>query len=111
MSDIKKFDTGLSDAQRERLHFLVEELGEVAQAVGKTLRHGFDSRDPTIPYSMTNRHWIEQEVGDLTAAILLLIEAKDLCDDTIQERIDHKKKSVMKWMHYQPVDEVKLEKV
>ena len=36
----------LSDAQLERLYILSEELGEAQQAVGKILRHGYDSKHP-----------------------------------------------------------------
>ena len=38
------FNTGLTDAQRERLARLLEERGEVQQIIGKVLRHGFDIR-------------------------------------------------------------------
>lgn len=31
----------LTNAQAERLHILLEELGEAQQAIGKILRHGY----------------------------------------------------------------------
>jgi hypothetical protein len=37
---------GLTPAEAERLALLAEECGEVIQAIGKVLRHGYESRHP-----------------------------------------------------------------
>lgn len=41
---MSKFSNKLNDAQSERLALLLEELGEAQQAIGKILRHGYQSR-------------------------------------------------------------------
>lgn len=42
---MKNFN-GLSPAETERLALLSEEMGEVQQAIGKILRHGYESIHP-----------------------------------------------------------------
>ena len=43
----QSFSNGLNDAEAERLAILLEEFGEAQQAVGKILRHGYESYDPS----------------------------------------------------------------
>jgi NTP pyrophosphatase (non-canonical NTP hydrolase) len=52
----------------KKLAHLVEECGEVLQAVGKAGRFGLDKRHPTRGFE-TNRQWILRELVDLEAAI------------------------------------------
>ena len=54
----------LTPAQAERLAMLAEECGEVIQAVGKILRHGFESRHPNG--GETNKDALLRELGDLS---------------------------------------------
>ena len=70
----------LTPAQLERLALLQEEMAEAQQAIGKILRHGLDSFDPTVPEDEreTNRGWLERELGDVEFAIRLLCGADDL---------------------------------
>lgn len=93
MNSIRAFNR-LTPAQAERLYYLLEELGEAQQAIGKILRHGYESRDPTkaTPLfdenrggdmgwqntSPTNRAMLEDELGDVTRAIAMLVGAGDL---------------------------------
>lgn len=60
----------------QKLAYLVEECGEVMAAVGKTLRWGLDSVDPTENAKLDvfgakerNRTWILREMQDLKQAI------------------------------------------
>lgn len=50
---------------------LVEELGELLAALGKTMRWGRDSFNPEVPPSAQepNWHWIEREIDDVLGAI------------------------------------------
>jgi len=57
---------------------LAEECGEVIQVIGKILRHGYDSTHPNDPEGDTNRALLENELGDLNAALQLMTEAKDI---------------------------------
>lgn len=73
MSD---FTTGLTDAQKERLYMLSEEAGEVVQAVGKILRHGYDNHHPDG--GPTNRRLLELEINDLNAVAQAMQRGCDL---------------------------------
>lgn len=63
----------------EKLGYLVEECGEVLQAVGKTLRWGPDSVNPELPRSEQeeNRAWVLRELKDLKRAIRYVQEMLD----------------------------------
>lgn len=60
--------------QKQKLGYLVEEMGEVQAAVGKTIRWGLDSYNPELPTELqeTNRQWILRELVDLKRAIELV---------------------------------------
>lgn len=53
----------LTPAEAERLAMLAEECGEVIQAVGKILRHGYESTHPDG--GPTNREALRREIVDL----------------------------------------------
>lgn len=90
----------LTDAQSERLALLLEELGEAQQVIGKILRHGFESFHPDRP-DTTNRLLLEQELGDVRAAVDILIKAGDLNEDMIGYSKDDKLLRVVKYLHHQ----------
>ena len=51
---------------------LIEELGELSAALGKTMRWGFDSFDPTVSANApreTNEEWVFREMDDVEGAI------------------------------------------
>ncbi|UVD36525.1 MazG-like nucleotide pyrophosphohydrolase [Rhodobacter phage RcXuper] len=56
------------------LAHLVEEMGEVMAAVGKTQRFGLESYNPLLPPEQreTNEQWLRREVDDLKLAITKL---------------------------------------
>lgn len=56
------------------LAHLVEEMGEVMAAVGKTQRFGLDSYNPLLPveHRETNESWLRREIADLKLAITKL---------------------------------------
>ena len=91
----------LSEAERERLALLVEENGEVLQAIGKVLRHGFESRNPLDRSSETNRLQLAREVGHLEHAVNRLTGAGDLERDTIDDARERKERTVGRWLHHQ----------
>lgn len=97
------FDNHLSDAEIERLALLAEEMGEALHAIGKILRHGYDSVDPTVRTNkqIDNRSMLEQELGDVRAAIVLLCNAEDVSNAMIQNRSVEKLEAVRKWLHHQ----------
>lgn len=92
---------GLTPAQAERLAWLMEECGEVIQVIGKIQRHGLESKNPLIENSETNRGSLERELGDVLAAIDLMVERCDLTRSEIDSQRVGKAFKVMKWMHHQ----------
>jgi len=65
----------LTPAEAERLAMLAEEAGEIIQAIGKALRHGYESKWPN---GMTNREYIRAEVTDFLGVLQLCTEENDL---------------------------------
>jgi NTP pyrophosphatase (non-canonical NTP hydrolase) len=90
---------GLSRAQIERLAWLQEECGEVIQAAGKIMRHGYESSWP--PGGATNRVALERELGDLQAAVQLMENRGDLRAADLRIYRCKKAASISKWMHHQ----------
>lgn len=81
---------GLTDAQAERLDYLQEELAEVIVAIGKIKRHGYESRNPDVLEHLGNRRDLEIELGQVIAAVRLLVNAEDLDNDVIESAMQVK---------------------
>lgn len=91
----------LTPAQAERLALLLEELGEVQQQIGKILRHGYGSYDPTCKLGNTNRTNLEWELGHVVAATQMLVEAEDVFTDRINHSAHLKRERIHPWLHHQ----------
>lgn len=89
---------GLMPAEAERLALLLEELGEAQQAIGKILRHGYESSWNGGP---TNRASLQHELGDVAAAVTLLVDAGDLVNDDIRNCTAAKLTRVRRFLHHQ----------
>lgn len=50
---------------------VVEELGELQAAIGKSLRWGWDSANPELPPSEqeSNQRWVRREIADVRHAL------------------------------------------
>lgn len=94
---------GLTPAEAERLALALEELGEMQQAIGKILRHGYESYNPFDPSKQTNRQALEREVGDVYTSIYLLFQAGDIRRIAVATREDIKRESVWQWLHHQAI--------
>jgi len=95
----------LTPAEAERLALLMEECAEVQQIIGKILRHGYESchpfdrkKDPT-----TNKENLEKELGDVSAALALLIQAGDVTIRNVTKFRADKLKRVGKYLHHNKV--------
>lgn len=57
----------------QRREYLVEELGELLSALGKSGRWGYTSTNPEIPVSkrITNAEWVKNEIADVRRALNL----------------------------------------
>ncbi len=91
---------GLSAAEIERLALLAEECGEVVKAVCKVLRHGYRSESPFG--GPINRVALEREIGNVRAAIDVMIEVGDVRRGDIAHWRQCKRASVGQWLHHQP---------
>lgn len=89
---------GLTPAEAERLALLAEEMGEAIQAIGKVLRHGYESRHPEG--GPTNRETLERECGDVRHAMIRLCDAGDLSKQRIHDCADMKAKTVSRYLHH-----------
>ncbi len=89
----------LTPAEAERLALLAEELGEATQAVGKILRHGYESKHPLG--GPTNRQSLEKELGDVRHAMIRLCDAGDLSKQHIHDMADVKALNITKYLHHQ----------
>jgi NTP pyrophosphatase (non-canonical NTP hydrolase) len=96
-----KFSNGLSDAETERLAILAEECAEVIQVVGKILRHGYESSHPRRPEQGTNREHLEEELGNVGVIMTMMVDAKDVDADSLQENYEEKRGSIGKYLHHQ----------
>ena len=94
----------LNEEQLERLALVSEELGEAQAKIGKILRHGYESTNPTVNDGMTNREDLERELADVLYSIRLLAEAGDVSATAIEQRFHVKAKSVQRWLHHQDGD-------
>lgn len=93
----------LSPGEAERLAILAEECGEVVQAIGKILRHGYESTHPNG--GPTNREALERECGDVYYALFLLIGYGDINGNAMSQRADDKVRSIAPYLHHQKVTE------
>jgi len=88
------------DPQAERMACLIEEAGEVLQAVGKVQRHGWESQDPTQAGQLPdNRESMERELGNLVAAVLLMARAGDIDPYAVLAAAKAKLETVQEWLH------------
>lgn len=90
----------LSDAQAERLAMLTEEAGEVAQAVSKILRHGYNSCHPHKPDS-TNLMNLESELCDLIGVTWQMCKLGDLSSERIEALLRGVWPKKLKYSHHQ----------
>jgi len=90
---------GLTAAESERLYILLEEMGEVQQMIGKTLRHGYESTHPDG--GPTNRNRLESEIGDVMCAVVMMNEAGDISEEKLITHAEIKKEKIKPYLHHQ----------
>ena len=102
------FDTMLTDAERERLAFLIEEMAEAIHMAGKALRHGLDSSHPDYK-DVTNRANLTTELGHVCAAIDMVCGRGDISAGQMHSARMDKLRAVKRYMHFQPDGDVDLQ--
>lgn len=94
------FSNGLTGQEAELLALLIEECAEVQQAATKILRHGLESTNPMVLRSVTNRETLQRELGDLEAAVVLLVQALTVDPEAIERAKAIKLDGVRRWLHH-----------
>lgn len=92
---------GLSPAELERLAILSEECGEVVQAIGKILRHGYES---CYDNGRTNREQLEIEIADVAILFDMLIQNEDVSLPHLEDASIAKRLRMNKYLHHNKVD-------
>ncbi len=88
----------LTNGEAERLAILLEELGEAQQAIGKILRHGYQSTHPDG--GPTNRQSLERELGDVQYAISNLCSHAELIEREIMVWKSKKAETINEYLHH-----------
>lgn len=91
----------LTEAEAERLALLAEECAEVIQAVMKIQRHGYESYNPDVPASPSNRAELEKELGHMAHAVDRMLLATDFSEDAINASADQKAAKIEQYLHHQ----------
>jgi NTP pyrophosphatase (non-canonical NTP hydrolase) len=91
----------LTAAEDERLTILSEEASEVIKAIAKIQRHGYESYNPNRPQDGNNREQLEQEIGDLSVAIKMMIHCSDIQAKKINEATARKEADISRYLHHQ----------
>jgi len=96
----------LTEPEVERLALLLEECGECQQIIGKVLRHGYESFDPTVKVPddenpTTNRMLLEKELGDVFHAIDRMAFSRDVKFERITDHANAKIAKVERYLHHQ----------
>jgi len=94
----------MSEEELERLALLAEECAEVIVAVGKILRHGYQSYNPFHSELGSNKEQLEAEIADVWYAVNLMLGCGDVDIDEINHHLELAAKSKPKYLHYQKRD-------
>lgn len=76
---------------------LLEELGELVAAGSRCLIQGIDESEPVT--NKINRKWLEDEIADVNANIVLVVTHFGLNLSSINERSARKIKRLSEWHH------------
>lgn len=89
----------LAPAEAERIAILMEECGEVIQACGKILRHGYESYNPFSAIRTTNREELAEELGDLSFSIDHIVQ--DINEDILVKSKTTRQARMLPYLHHQ----------
>lgn len=97
------FTNGLTPAEAERLSILAEECAEIVQIVCKIQRHGYESVNPLLADSPTNRDLLKRELADAIATVALMGAADDIESDMdwLAPRVLAKLERLRRYTHHQ----------
>lgn len=93
--------TPATEAEQELLTVLIEELAETIQSCSKISRFGWDSINPAIPNSLTNRHDLEKELGNVHNAVMMLINKGLISEEAIIKSAEEKALKIHQFLFHQ----------
>ena len=64
-----------NEYELELIGLLQEENAETTQLGSKVRRFGWESRNPFVPNSKTNRELLQDEIGDVLAVVALMVKS------------------------------------
>ena len=82
--------------QLKLLGKLAEELAEAGAATSRCIIHGVDECEPVTGYP--NRRWLEDEIADVQALIIMVIGHYQLNSDTMVKRVSSKVAYIQRWL-------------
>lgn len=90
--------------QAERMAILLEESGEVVQAIGKIQRHGWNATRRSLGaiHVYDNRKQLEEEIGNLYAIIDRMVNAGDIDRDHINAAAMEHNEKLKGYTYFQP---------
>lgn len=90
----------LTDAEAERLAILAEECAEVIYVVGKILRHGYESYNPTDDRMNLNRFLLENELSHVANIVDMMIKAGDINELQMSYCQEAKAETIGLYLHH-----------
>lgn len=92
----------MTPEQGELLAVLAEECAEVVQIVCKIQRHGLNGAHPSVPH-ISNAELLQQELGDVSAAVVLLERVKVVDRQAIRTCASSKLRRIQPYLHHYEV--------
>lgn len=95
----------LTDAEAERIAKLMEECGEVIQACGKVLLHGYESFNPDAPEKGNNRRQLEAEIAHVIVHAHELSITGEISYESVGDYMEQRNKKIAEgkcYLHHQP---------
>ncbi len=93
----------LTPAEAERLDVLAEECAEIIQVVAKIKRHGYESANPLIADSETNRQALAREIGHFEMMLCEMYNLRDVDPIAINDSAVKKRATINRWLHHNHV--------
>ena len=93
----------LSEEELERLALLSEDCAEVIHIVQKIIRHGYESLNPDIQHSPTNRIFLAREVGQLKWVIDQMKKSKDMGWSHVKDSFNCRGQDIRQYLHHHKI--------
>ena len=93
----------LEEDELERLAILSEDCAEVIQMVQKIIRHGYESTNPDVQHSPSNRIFLSREVGQLRWIIDEIGFTNDIDQNEVKGAYDCRGRDIQQYLHHHKI--------